>query len=334
MSNNLPNNATDQNPLGVGATAARSQPLRERRLKMPNSQPNALSPQLVWYSLVRWWKIALPIGLACAAAAAAAVWVTFQQEYRASVWIQIFENPQYLVFGERNGPATSELFVATQMQLLSSPMVMYGTDDIGPEGVVDELLNGKLEGWSGSDVPDLPSEEGRDRAYLGDWISKGVSVTRVGKTSELYTVSFTSISPRFAKAVANAVSRNYLALLANQVKTRNTEIIELLEKANTNRIADLTVDRKALDVFGQRAAGSPWDPGQARGGIAGPGNPGGFAGQPDHRRSGSGIAEGRGADAPGRALGPGNGPGNRVRRSGRRPLASQRPRRKPRNSRG
>ena len=254
MSVSLPNNPPHPTSLAVGLAGPRSPAGRDHRAKKANSQANGITPQLVLYTLLRWWKVALPLGLTCAVAAAAAVWVTFQQEYQASVWVQIYENPQYLVFGERSEHATNPLSVATQLQLLTSPMVMYGTDDIGPQGVVDELLSGKLENWPGSDVPDLSPEDSRDRAYLSDWITRRVAVTRRGRTSELYTISFTSVSPRFAQAIANAIARNYLALLAEQTRKRNLQIIELLEKTNTNRIADLTVERRAL---GELAKGLP-----------------------------------------------------------------------------
>jgi polysaccharide biosynthesis transport protein len=235
-----PNEMTAYRPASSG------QAVRPRRSDTGSSQQNVVSPQLVLYTLLRWWRVALPIGLACAMAAAAAVWVTFERQYRASVWLEISENPQFLVFGERTDSRSGHTFVSTQLELLTSPMVMYGSDDIGPEGVVDQLLHGKLEGWSGSEVPDLPPDKQRDRTYLGDWISRRVIVNRRGRNSELYTVSFKSVNPRFAKAVADGVARSYLGLI-NRHNTRNSlEIIELLEKANTSRVADLELDRKAL----------------------------------------------------------------------------------------
>lgn len=223
-----------------------AQAVRSRRSAPGSSQQNVISPQLVLCTLLRWWRVALPIALACATAAAAVVWVTFEQQYRASVWLEISESPQFLVFGERTDSRVGQTFVSTQLELLTSPMVMYGLDDIGPDGVVDKLLHGQLEGWSGSEVPDLPPEKQRDRTYLGDWVSRNVTVNRQGRNSELYTVSFNSANPRFAKAVADGVARSYLGLISRHNSRNTLEIIELLEKANATRTADLELDRKAL----------------------------------------------------------------------------------------
>lgn len=243
--------------------ASSGQAVRSRRSDTGSSQQNVISPQLVLYTLLRWWRVALPLGLACAAAAAAVVWVTFEQQYRASVWLEISESPQFLVFGERTHRGAGQTFVSTQLELLTSPMVMYGMDDIGPEGVVDQLLHGQLDGWTGSEVPDLPPEKQRDRMYLGDWISRGITVNRRGRNSELYTVSFKSVNPRFAKAVADGVARSYLALIERQNTRGSLEIIELLENANASRVADLEVDRRALGELIKNVPGGSGNRGRA-----------------------------------------------------------------------
>ncbi|TVS10000.1 MAG: hypothetical protein EA424_26080, partial [Planctomycetaceae bacterium] len=215
-----------------------------RRAASADPAAFAVTPQLVLHTLTHWWKIALPAGLACAAVLAALVWLTFTPKYRATALLLIHDSPQPLFSGNSTA-VSSRNFVQTQLQLIFSPMVMYGLDDVGPEGVVDQLLAGQLADWNRSDVPDLPRSQQGDRGLLARWLAREIRIKRDGQ-SDLYTVSFSSVDPTFARAVLNEVLRNYEAFLNHQKRRRSTHIIGLLEKTRRDRAGDLTVDERTL----------------------------------------------------------------------------------------
>jgi capsular exopolysaccharide synthesis family protein len=229
-----------------------------RRAASADPAAFAVTPQLVLHTLNHWWKIALPAGLACAAVLAALVWLTFTPKYRATAWLLIHESPQPLFSGNSTA-AASRNFVQTQLRLILSPMVMYGMDDVGPEGVVDQLLAGQLADWNRSHVPDLPQSQQGDRGFLADWLAREIRVTRDGQ-SDLYRVSFSSVDPTFARAVLNEVVRNYDAFQNNQKRQRSTHIIGLLEKTRRDRAEDLMLDERNLfELAGPvEVSAQPW----------------------------------------------------------------------------
>ena len=235
-------------------TTDRRVPPPARRAAPADGQAFAVTPQLVLYTLKRWWKIAFPLGLACAAVLAAAVWLTFEPKYQATALLRILDSPQSLLIdgsarGGRDGGS-----VETYLRLISSPMVMYGLDDVGPEGVVDQLLTGQLTDWKRADVPDLPPDQQRDRWLLSQWLTKQIRVQREGQ-SELYTVSFASVSPTFARAVLTEVLRSYEAVLVDQTRRQSSQIISLLDQTTRNRAEDLKLDERELYKLAQDSPG-------------------------------------------------------------------------------
>lgn len=254
MNSNLWNQSATQQP-GTLTTERRSAlPARPtRRTAANDSQAFAVTPQLVLYTLKSWWKIAFPLGLACAAILATAVWVTFEHQYRATAQLLILESPQSLL-AVSSPRGRNDSTVQTYLQLISSPMVMYGPDDVGPEGVVDQLLAGELADWNRPEVPDLPEGQQRDRWALSQWVTKQIRVQRQGQ-SEIYTVSLTSVSPTFARAVLAEVLRNYENVLAAQIGRRNTHFITLLEKAVRDRTEDLKLDEREVYKLAQQSPG-------------------------------------------------------------------------------
>lgn len=247
MSSKSLDTRASQGQMAAHSSVPQSMNGQARQRGGPDASASSISPGMVLHAVKRWWTVALPVGLVLAAAAAAGVWMTFETVYRATAWVQIFNAPPEVVPPGPGGERVGDRQVATQLQLITSPMVMYGMDGVGPEGVIDKLLNGEIDGWPRSEVPDLPPDKAKDRWYLLHWLVSGISVHQEGsRGSELYTVSFSSVNPKFAKAIANAVANEYLDLTKAQTTDQNLTLIKLLDGINEKRVKSLEADRQAL----------------------------------------------------------------------------------------
>ncbi|NQU20243.1 MAG: polysaccharide biosynthesis tyrosine autokinase [Candidatus Nealsonbacteria bacterium] len=212
-------------------------PRRDRRVKRRQVQ-QAITVRFVLHTLRQWWMVALPVGLLLATAAGGGVYLLFEEEFKASAWLEIKENTPYII---HNTQSQSRQFVGTQTQLISSPFVL------------GEALNDP-------DVKDLAElREARENGVDPlDWIRQGLSVDAAGRQSELYTISFTSHTRENAALVANAVVRAYYSHWQQRDVQRTQRVIELLEEARERHAKD--VERLRDDVRRMTKAAVGVDP--------------------------------------------------------------------------
>jgi len=163
-------------------------------------------------AIAHWWTVAAPVALLLATGSVVAVWVLVKPKYRATAWIQIEDTTPYVVAPT---PIESRRFVQTQIELMRSPLV------IGPV-----LANSEVQS-----IPELQAAGWNDPVSR---LGKRLQVEPVGD-SELYEVSFDSVSPAHAATVVNAVVDEYFKMWSESNTTRSQRVIELLEQEKERR---------------------------------------------------------------------------------------------------
>jgi polysaccharide biosynthesis transport protein len=150
-----------------------------------------------------WWLIALIMGLTAATAAAAIVFYTFQPQYKASMWLQIYAHAPYIVFPSRDD---SNQFIENQTQLIRSRLVLGALSKDPKIAEMKELAT------NGSIVDELAAR---------------LSVRPLGK-SEYFSVDYRGSSVESSRYVVEQVVRAYIELLNSSDSTHREEVIELL----------------------------------------------------------------------------------------------------------
>ena len=181
----------------------------------------------------RWWLIALPLGLALAAGASAAVWMFFVPKYEATAWLKIEERQAFLAFPNSDDNTRSRAFFQTQIELVRSPLVL------GP--VVQRPEIAKL--------PDIQREPD-PIACLG----KEVKVTLVGE-SELFKILYASANAEAAAAIVNAITESYFKLRDQSEAERTQKVVDLLEKEKDNRMSEVVRLRHDLSAAAKELTG-------------------------------------------------------------------------------
>ncbi|MCA9235147.1 MAG: polysaccharide biosynthesis tyrosine autokinase [Planctomycetales bacterium] len=218
---------TDNDPdpiLASGQTLIAAKPADSWDSGAPAGTPAEASHSIfaeVFHSIRRWWKLAAPIGVLLAVAAAAVLFLTFEHRYRASCWFKINSQRDFLVFQTQDA---SERFVDTQIELVRSPLVL--------SPIVRE--------------PQIA----RHMAQLGvtdplDWLSRNVRARLVGE-SEFLEISFESTSRQAAKDIVEAVADSYVLAYKQETDEHRQDVVKLLEEEK-NRAAQ-QVDRRREDV--------------------------------------------------------------------------------------
>ena len=212
--------------------AIASVPLPARPLR-PSTPTQGLTPQFVLCVLLRWWKIATPLGLLLAVIATGYVYWSFEPVYQASNLFQIKGSRPYLVYGERGGGGGS--FINTQISLMYDTMVLAS--------VARDL----------ADVPEIKKAEDPVK-----WLSENIRVGSV-RGSELYTISATTSDKKDCADIVNAVFDAYYLLLGQEGADLNQDIIETLvvEKAKREEevkrlqgvVRDMNVQVTGTDPF-------------------------------------------------------------------------------------
>lgn len=197
----------------------------------PESQPShqTFSVALVLNALRQWWKVALPLGLLLGAAAGTLVYVFFRPTYEASAWLRIEDVRPYIAFQSRED---SRRFVATQVELIRSPLVM------GP--VVSQP---EVSGLAAAEKEEDPIQ----------WLARGVKVNSVGQ-SELFKISFASRDRRGSATVVNAVVDAYFTLQRKSEAEETQRTIELLEEESQRRADDVTRLRDSVRTLSEKAS--------------------------------------------------------------------------------
>jgi polysaccharide biosynthesis transport protein len=197
-----------------------------------------LKPAFFLWVFQQWWMILVPVSLALAVAAAAAVILTYKPDYKASALIMIEESPQYIAFSNEARSGGTARYVETQLELLRSPVVL------------EILLS----------IPEIANNEEIARSVdQVSHIRNSLSITQIGD-SELYNVGYLSKSPAHAAQVANAVVSEYLKIQERTEYDRFQRVIDLLEQERRNRslaverlrqrVVELSKDVTGRDPFG------------------------------------------------------------------------------------
>jgi succinoglycan biosynthesis transport protein ExoP len=173
-------------------------------------QNGSISPTMVLHTLRLWWKIATPIGILLAMAAAFAVWYVFEPKYMATQILSIEAARPHLAFPDAEGSAR---FVETQLELLKTPTILAQL--IADPEIRDQ---GDL-----AMAPDM-------LAYL----RKEIIITAIGK-SALYQVAYSSADPAYAKKVVDKLVDAYIAYVYSDESVRRTAMINTLDEIITDR---------------------------------------------------------------------------------------------------
>ena len=193
---------------------------------------DGFSLNLLWQSLIRWWAIALPMGILLAAAGVGLILHTFEPTYQAAALIRIEDETPYIVQPLKPGDG-SERFIRTQFELLRSPLVL------GP--VVADPEVARL-----AEIVELA-----DPAAV---LAGRVDIASIGD-SELYEVSCTGESPEAAAVLTNAIMQEYFNLRDEDETNRVRKVIDLLEQEKRRRAEDVAARRDEVRRLGQRVLG-------------------------------------------------------------------------------
>ncbi|MCC7087142.1 MAG: polysaccharide biosynthesis tyrosine autokinase [Pirellulales bacterium] len=164
-----------------------------------------LTLNFVLRALQQWWKIALPLALILSSTAVIIAWISFELSYRASAWLQIKEQQEYLAFrSERDG----QRFSQTQLELIRGPIVL------------ERLL-------STPKISKLP--EVNEQTDPLEWLKKRLTVKNVGG-SELFEVSFAGPNPENSAMIVNSIVDSYLDVTSRDNAAQRMKVVELLNK--------------------------------------------------------------------------------------------------------
>lgn len=163
-----------------------------RRAVSKGSSHEGLTPLFVLHAVRRWWKVAAPLGILLAVAAAGTVFLLFEPQYLAIGRIRILGQQPHIAFPTEGSSNSSKQFVQTQLQLLRLPVVLLPV-----------LADPKVQRH-----PEIL--EARDQlAYL----TEAVQVKAIGD-SEIYSIEYEASDPQRAKEVVDAVIASYMRYVA------------------------------------------------------------------------------------------------------------------------
>jgi len=184
-------------------------------------------------SVVRHWgAVCIPLGLLLAVGAAAGAWFLWKPGYQAMAWIRI-EDKRPVVLSDVKAEADSKKFVATQVQLIHSPLVVGQVLKEPNVATLSQIKNAE------SPV---------------DWIGDRLTVTPVGE-SELYNIQFDGPSPEVVAIVANAVVDAYMELHSQRDAGESQRLLELLENEKERHAMEVERLQENVRVLTKRVTG-------------------------------------------------------------------------------
>jgi polysaccharide biosynthesis transport protein len=186
---------------------------------------------LLAHTLRCWWLLAMTIGALAAVSAAALVFNTFQPEFRASVWLQIYSQAPYVVFP---GKDDSRQFIENQTQLIRSRLVLGALLTDPSVASVEELAKSSA---------------------IIDELASRLAIRPLGK-SEYFAVEYRGIDRDTSKHVVEQVVQSYMALQNDDDTKHRTALIELLTSEKTVREKKVEDIRKALALLVEESIGA------------------------------------------------------------------------------
>ncbi len=196
----------------------------------PGSQITLL---FIWRSIVRWWKLALPLGLLLGGGLGGGLWLTMKPQYRAEAWLQIENHRPFIAFPGMG----DQMFSKTQIELMRNPIVL---GEVVKRPEIAQLTEIKVQ--------PAPVE----------WLSDRVQVLPVNG-SEIYQIKFEGPDPVTAQLIVNAVMDTYVEFQQAKTDKSTTQIIDLLERQKEQRISELERLQKNVREMTKQATGQ--DPG-------------------------------------------------------------------------
>jgi Mrp family chromosome partitioning ATPase/capsular polysaccharide biosynthesis protein len=174
-----------------------------------------LSPAFLWYVFRRRWRWSLALGLLLATIVAGMIWITFVPVYEAIAFLRIREHAPQIVQGVQVDD--SRRFVATQIEILRSPLVLGQT-------------------LSRPEVARLSQVQKADDPQL--WLKENLRVRGQGE-SEIFSVIFTATDPQIAKTVADAIVEVYLSLYSSRTEREVQQLLTALRQERDRQRQDV-----------------------------------------------------------------------------------------------
>lgn len=202
--------------------------------RSPVSRPSGftIDSHVVSLALRHHWRWVFCLGLAFTSVGVVAAYLLIKPKYEALATIQIRSEVPYVAFEPENtAREVSQRFVQTQIELLRSPIVLEPASGRPEVAAVTEM-------WQEFDPV--------------KWLIKGLEVKMIGQ-SELFTVSFTSTSPKVAATVVNAIIDEYFDIQKAGEATQNQRVIELLEEESKRRQQEVVSMRNELKQLVDKA---------------------------------------------------------------------------------
>ena len=200
----------------------------------PQQGQNAIIAEALTALRCWWWQCSL-VGAVLAAAAGAAVYLTFKPEFEATSLVVIKERPDYIAFPQQNG---SNTYAETQLETLRSPIVLSRVA-------------------AKPDVVRRQEKSGIGEISVEQWLAKGVKARFIGR-SELCQITFRAHDPTTAALVVNSVVDEYLSLHQDSESEQAERIIELLNAQQRERQSEVENMRERVRTLTKKATG--YDP--------------------------------------------------------------------------
>jgi len=195
-----------------------------------SASPFQLNARTVFVALRYWWKIALPVGLLLAITTTTAICYVYKPSYTAEAWLLIREHQETIL---RSIETKSDKFIPTEIEIMRSPRI------IGPLASNPEILR----------TPELENEED-----VAEAIAASLKVVPRGK-SDIYVVSFTSVSPQKAQLVVKEATQSYLAFRSKTESERDSRIVRLLEEQRAARYEEMNQLREKVRALAIQLTG-------------------------------------------------------------------------------
>ena len=200
-----------------GRTAPARPKASDRGSKTRSASSTGLTPVFVLRALGQWWKVATPAGIALAALALAAIWLTFKPQYESTALLRI-EDKEPILLRVNAIHDNAARFARTQIELMRSPLVM------------EEVL-------SRPDIARFPEILNKDDPVR--WLREVIDIRGL-KGSEIYEIKLVIEHPEHAAAIVNAVADIYYQLQNSTETRRSQEIIRLLNIEKKRRELEVT----------------------------------------------------------------------------------------------
>jgi len=169
----------------------------------------------MWPAFRKRWKGILLTVLLLAVSLGAVAYFLRKPTYTSEAWLLIKEKPDVIL---KSLDLDSKQFTTTQLEVIRSPLLL------SPLTQKPAILA----------TPELQHES--DAALA---LGKRIAITRRGE-SDIYVVSFSSVSPTHAALIVKEVTDAYLAFYTKYEAEKDNRIIRLLEEQRSARYQEMS----------------------------------------------------------------------------------------------